>query len=43
MRLTEHRRTAQGLADLLLYAALIDDGCLEDGDVMFAKGLPQNL
>jgi type IV secretion system protein TrbE len=38
MRLTEHRRTAQGLADLLLYAALIDDGVLllQDGALLAA-------
>jgi hypothetical protein len=38
MKLTEHRRTAQGLADLLLYAAEIDDGVLllQDGALMAA-------
>jgi type IV secretion system protein TrbE len=36
MRLTEHRRTAQGLADLLLYAAMIEDGVLllQDGALL---------
>ncbi len=38
MKLTEHRRIAQGLADLLLYAAVIDDGVLllQDGALMAA-------
>jgi type IV secretion system protein TrbE len=38
MRLTEHCRTAQGLADLLLYAALVDDGALllQDGALLAA-------
>jgi type IV secretion system protein TrbE len=38
MQLTEHRRTAQGLADLLLYAAVIDDGVLllQDGALLAA-------
>ena len=38
MRLTEHRSRALGLADLLLYDALIDDGVmlLQDGALMAA-------
>lgn len=38
MQLIEHRRTAQALADLLLYAAVIDDGVLllEDGALLAA-------
>ncbi len=38
MRLTENRSTARGLADLLLYAALIEDGVLllQDGALLSA-------
>jgi len=38
MQLTEHRSRAQGLADLLLYDSLIDDGVmlLQDGALMAA-------
>ena len=38
MRLTEHRSSALGLADLLLYDSLIDDGVmlLQDGALMVA-------
>src|ERR1700752_3139352 len=33
MKLTEHRTTAKGLADLLLYSTLVDDGVLVLQDV----------
>ena len=38
MRLAEHRRRAQGLADLLLYDSLVDDGVmlLQDGALLAA-------
>ena len=38
MQFTEHRSRAQGLADLLLYDSLIDDGVmlLQDGALMAA-------
>ena len=38
MRITEHRDRARGLADLLLYDALIEDGILlqQDGSLMAA-------
>ena len=38
MKLTEHRRTTQGLADLLLYSTMVDDGVLllQDGALLAA-------
>ena len=38
MQVTEHRMSAQGLADLLLYDSLVDDGVmlLQDGALMAA-------
>ena len=38
MQFTEHRSRAQGLADLLVYDSLIDDGVmlLQDGALMAA-------
>ena len=38
MQVTEHRTRAQGLADLLLYDSLVDDGVmlLQDGALMAA-------
>ena len=36
MRISEHRESVRGLADLLLYDALIDDGVIlqQDGSLM---------